>query len=320
VLDISVPGEEDSMRIKAALGLVVVASMLALLPAIQVNAAVSVNGRIAFVTSSSGHFAIFSAEPDGRRIRFLADGTTPSWSPDGRRLAYITESDPTSGIGQIAIRELDGSTVLTGVPAFGLDIYSAPGLSWSPDGTRIAYGFNEEIWVMNAAPPYDPHRVVSRLSSTPSWSPDSEKIAFAGFRPVSGDYEIFTIEADGTGETDITNTPSISEERPDWSPRGGRFAFLAESGSRAGVFLMRADGTRRRFLTPTTAFCCGPPQWSPDGTGIAFVDSALQIATIKTNGTDLAVMNSGCRESFQPAWDERLLGRIPGQPGHWCDR
>jgi Tol biopolymer transport system component len=308
------------MRTRAVLGFVVMASVLALLPAIRVDAAVSVNGRIAFVTTSSGDFVIFSAEPDGTRIRYLADGTTPSWSPDGRRLAYITESDPIIGTGQIAIREVDGSTVLTGVRAYGFDMYSAPGVSWSPDGTRIAYGFNEKIWVMNASSPYDPHQVVSRMSSSPSWSPDSEKIAFAGFRPLSGDYDIFTINADGTGETNITSTPSISETRPDWSPGGGRFAFLADSASGTGVFLMRSNGTRRRFLALTTAFCCGPPQWSPDGTEIAFVDSALQVATITTGGTDLAVMNSGCGDSFQPAWDKRVQGRVPGLPGNWCSR
>jgi Tol biopolymer transport system component len=306
------------MRMRAVFGFAVITSVLALLPGTEAAAARSANDRIAFVTRSAGHFSILSTDTDGSRIRFLARGTTPSWAPDGQRLAYITERDPISGFGQIAIRELDGSTALTGVPAFGLDMYSAPGLSWSPDGTRIAYGFNEEIWVMNAASPYNPHRVVSRPSSTPSWSPGSEKLAFAGFKPLSGDFDIFTINADGTGEADITRTPSISETHPDWSPGGGRFAFLADTGSSTGVFLMRTNGTSRRFLASTTAFCCGPPQWSPDGTEIAFVDSQLQVAIVRTDGTNLGVVHNGCAESLQPAWDERRRGRVPGRPGDWC--
>jgi Tol biopolymer transport system component len=306
------------MRIKATLGLLVMVGVLAVPPAIQAEAAVPANGRIAFVRFSPGSFTILSAEPDGTRIRFLAEGSAPSWSPDGQRLAYITERDPTIGIGQIAIRAVDGSTVLTGVRAFGLDMYSAPAVSWSPDGTHIAYGYNEEIWVMNAAPPYDPHRVASGPSYSPSWSPDSEKLAFTAFNPVSSDNDIFTINADGTGETDITNTPSISEDAPDWSPDGGQFAFRADIGTQQGVWLMKADGTERRFLAPTDIFCCGAPEWSPDGTRIAFVNSDAQVATITTDGTGLTVMNTGCGSSFEPAWDQGLHKRIAGRPGHWC--
>jgi Tol biopolymer transport system component len=305
------------------LGVFVLAAALALLPAIQADAAAAANGRIAFVSSSSGHLTIFSAEPDGTRIRFLAEGSAPSWSPDGKRLAYITEAGsplPTQQSGQIAIRRLDGSIVFTGVPAFGLDMYSEPGLAWSPDGTRLAYGFREEIWVMNAAPPYDPHRVVSRLSSSPSWSPDSQKLVYAAFEPLSGRSEIFTIKADGTGETNITNTPSIDESAPDWGPGGGRFAFRADGGFLpTGVWIMHANGTERHFLAGTSTFCCGSPQWAPDGTRLAFVSSDAQIATISPDGTRLSVMATGCGESFEPAWDQRLLHpRIPGRPGHWC--
>jgi Tol biopolymer transport system component len=306
------------MRMKATLGLLVTVGVLAVPPAIRAEAAVPANGRIAFVRFSSGSLTILSAEPDGSRIRILAHGSAPSWSPDGQRLAYITEEDPTEGSGEIAIRAVDRSTVFTGVRAFGLDVYSGAAVSWSPDGRHIAYGYNEEIWVMNAAPPYAPHRVASGPSYSPSWSSDSQKLAFAGFNPVSSDNDIFTINADGTGEADITNTPSISEGYPDWSPEGGRFAFLADIGSQQGVWLMKADGTERRFLAPTFNFCCGSPQWSPDGTWIAFVDSAAQVATIRTDGTGLTVMNTGCGSSFEPAWDQGLHKRTPAKPGHRC--
>jgi hypothetical protein len=52
--------------------------------------------------------------------------------------------------------------------------------------------------------------------SHPAWSPDGQKIIFARFSAATGDRDIFTVNADGSGLSQITDTPSLSEGLPDW--------------------------------------------------------------------------------------------------------
>src|SRR5207302_930733 len=47
------------------------------------------------------------------------------------------------------------------------------------------------------------------------WSPDGTQIAFISTR--DGNPEVYVMNADGTGQTRITNNPA-DEERPDWHP------------------------------------------------------------------------------------------------------
>jgi WD40 repeat protein len=50
----------------------------------------------------------------------------------------------------------------------------------------------------------------------PVWSPDGSKLAFA--RQENSQTDLYTINVNGTGETNITTSPSISEQSPDWQP------------------------------------------------------------------------------------------------------
>ena len=51
----------------------------------------------------------------------------------------------------------------------------------------------------------------------PTWSPDSKKIAFVKQTP-DGFHDIFTINVDGSGLRNITQTHRVSEGSPAWSP------------------------------------------------------------------------------------------------------
>lgn len=48
----------------------------------------------------------------------------------------------------------------------------------------------------------------------PSWSPDDRRIAFEGG---PGGFDVWIINADGTGLTNLTNAPS-ADLSPSWSP------------------------------------------------------------------------------------------------------
>jgi TolB protein len=77
-------------------------------------------------------------------------------------------------------------------------------------------------------------------------------------------YEIYTMNPDGTGVTRLTNT-TTEEATPTWSPDGQKIAYT-RSGE---IWVMGADGSGQ---SPLKYFGSGPgaPAWSPDGRKIAF--------------------------------------------------
>ena len=51
---------------------------------------------------------------------------------------------------------------------------------------------------------------------SPSWSPDGGRIAFDSLRDGNG--EIYVMNADGSGQTRLTDNPA-SDGSPSWSPQ-----------------------------------------------------------------------------------------------------
>jgi TolB protein len=87
------------------------------------------------------------------------------------------------------------------------------------------------------------------------------KIAFVSNR--DGNYEIYSVNPDGSGLTRLTNDPS-ADLRPAWSPDGQRILFNRNSE----VWIMNADGSGQQQLTTAGG---SNPAWYPDGNSFAYV-------------------------------------------------
>jgi Tol biopolymer transport system component len=140
----------------------------------------------------------------------------PAWSPDGAKIAF-------SHLNAIYTMNPDGTglTPLTTVPVDGRD--SEP--DWSPNGTAIAFdrypaSGSANIWKVNADGSGQ-QQLTTGGAVFPSWSPDGTKIAFSR-RSSNGFYadDIFVMNADGTGQVDITNSLG-TDTTPDWRPVAG---------------------------------------------------------------------------------------------------
>jgi TolB protein len=95
----------------------------------------------------------------------------------------------------------------------------------------------------------------------PAWSRDGLRVAF------NRGYDLYVINADGTGEQLVTS----SARGPSWSPDGTRLAFAGMEG----LGVVNLDGSGRMTLytpdqLPPGSSSIANPDWSPDGLRIAF--------------------------------------------------
>jgi Tol biopolymer transport system component len=124
------------------------------------------------------------------------------------------------------------------------------------------------------------------------------KIAFASER--DGNSEIYLMDADGIGQTRLTNS-SAFDGAPAWSPDGSKIAFVSNRDGNEEIYIMNADGSSQSRLTNTAA-PDSAPAWSPDGSKIAFT-------SLRDGNEEIYVMNadgsSQANLSNQPAAAER---------------
>lgn len=167
---------------------------------------------------------------------------------------------------------------IAGQPKRVLDLSLAPSQpEVSPDGQSLAFysALQQENLYISRSDGTNPRRLTNDAARDrgPAWSPDGRKIAFYSDR--SGNYEIWTINPDGTALAQLTNNPGTNRSGILWSPDASRLLYVQRRGitwetyvidpnqppSQQVLEQLPAIGAADEYFAPTS--------WSPDGERLA---------------------------------------------------
>ena len=158
--------------------------------------------------------AIFAAWPDGsHRVPLSGDvpfARLPVFSPDGQRLAFVAPASADALSGRLMVVPGDGSGPAVDVSQ-GIDVVASdvPQISWSPDGTQIAFSGVAHsvatIFVATSDGSAAPRAISDNTTNRdlPSWSPDGAAIGFRERDPDGIHSRLRYTGPDGTEVQDV---------------------------------------------------------------------------------------------------------------------
>ncbi|MCB9434039.1 MAG: PD40 domain-containing protein [Ardenticatenaceae bacterium] len=132
-----------------------------------------------------------------------------------------------------------------------------------PDGT----GIRQLTSFQTLNYDFEPHGL-NLPDDHPAFSPDGSKIVFTSNRHDRNNWDIYTMDVNGSNLVRLTFTAGLDTE-PVFSPDGSHIAFASERSGNLDIWVMEADGSNPIRLT-ISPFEDIEPAYSPDGSQIAF--------------------------------------------------
>jgi len=175
---------------------------------------------------------------------------SPALSPLGDKLAFVTT---TSGLFDIYIADAHEGTIEKRLVQGQLSRefeslrILTPGLSWSPDGRKLAAavrsGRSDAVVLIDVATEQTERIEIPGVKQilSLSWGPSGEQIAMSASNGMQSDIWLLTL-ADGSVEN-LTDD-LWSDFEPAWSPDGEVIVFHSDRGSETELGRLQADETR----------------------------------------------------------------------------
>jgi WD40 repeat protein len=291
------PVAELELRVPAAVtaGIVLVLALLLLVALAIALVGTRPRVRLPFVPAADRPIAfqdgpaIFTARLDGSERRKISGDVpyaiSPLFSPDGRHVAFLAPSTAGETGGRLLVAAFDGSAPLVEAShGFLVTPGQVPSVTWSPDGTRLAFaasdGSASRIFVTTGIG----KAVVPITDSTanadlPTWSPDGSKIAFRVTDLDGVHRHIRTVQPDGSGLETINDmvTADSSFSKPRFSPANNELAYAVNYGfgtQTRAIIDAAFTHTAEIWTSGIGGFPDAGVPFSPDGKYLAFITAA----------------------------------------------
>ena len=289
---------------------------------------------ISYVSNLTEDYNVYLQDTNGENLRPLTNHPTDekdlTWSPDGRFLAYTSNQDGTYKIYVMDTRtgehwRLTNLDEREWTPA------------WSPDGKWIAFVYGNHEFIPGVkieitsdiykADINGAHLVQLTDKGTnvgPSWSPDSQRIAFVSYHRGDERIGIYVMNADGRrlrriNDKAVQALNGIIQGECAWSPDGEQIAFgmVVPRDDRMHLYVIDIDGKNFRQLTQGPPILGNKdgvrfpeirqPAWSPNGKWITYVyenipgNADIYVIDAMGNGRGKPIVEKGGRD-LSPAW------------------
>ena len=192
-----------------------------------------------------------------------------------------------------------------------------PSMSFSPDGSEIAYTVNTSgqinLWRQSTDGgfAYQLTTFSERSVRIVSWSPDGRSIAFSSDHHGDEFHQVFLIPAKGGGPEQLTDIPSAQHELTNvaWSPNGRFLAYNVNDRNPAAMDIVVRElktGESRRLLAGDAYYAFA--SWSPDGKEILVADvksntdQDLLLLNLRSGKTNLLTSHEGEAKFFPGPW------------------
>jgi serine/threonine protein kinase/Tol biopolymer transport system component len=188
-----------------------------------------------------------------------------SFSKDGKRLAFIQDLT-NSNTYRLSFDPMRNRIIGQPEPVTrSTDSAYSPTIS--PNGELLLFTKRSKLLALklNSAVP-EQLTEGAGIEVTPRWSPDGKRIAFQS--SLSGNNQIHIMNADGSGQQQITKVPEPGAVYPIWSPDGTRLAYSVFSSK---TFILDLNKPFDQQTPEETPFFPNSEayfiawDWSPDG-------------------------------------------------------
>jgi TolB protein len=229
---------------------------------------------------------IFTINSDGTNLQRITSNPYwdlyPAWSPDGTEIVFLSFRGSDL---DLYVMAADGSNpdLLHDSGTHDADV------DWA--GNKIVFTSGFKIWAIYADGT-SPIQITNPANAgtwgtanlpigdyDPRLNADGTKIVFERLEnpnTTHGSYNLFIINADGSGETRLTDT-GYSQGLASWSHSGNELVYVVAAIGEEGkyhIYMINSDGAGNRDITPDyfpPGFLCHSPIFSEDDSKIYFI-------------------------------------------------